>query len=219
MKMTDKMAKVITMNIKLNHKHMLKIIAQHVVRANTVDACLLPLANSPLHILGNAPAFHLGRGGQDGEDQVRAVVVGRDPFLFKPHLHMKALQLMDVSLGINYVSRKPRDGFAENEIDLPSMRGFDHPQELRAFPGGRAGDPTIRIDAGQLPVRMLMDEGLIVIPLGFKALFLLLHEGADAGIRRNSLFAPPGCSLTDEWQWISSSLPSFCLMRNILRLP
>ncbi len=35
MKMTDKMAKVITMNIKLNHKHMLKIVT-------TVDPIVTP---------------------------------------------------------------------------------------------------------------------------------------------------------------------------------
>ena len=51
------------------------------------DAVLHPLSDAPFHIVGNAAAFLLGKGRQDGQHQFAVPVHRADTFLLEPHLN------------------------------------------------------------------------------------------------------------------------------------
>ena len=146
----------------------------------------LPLA--PGGVLGDAPAFFLGKAAHDGDEKLALGVQRPDVFLLEINLHALVLQLPDRCQGIDRVAGKAANGLCDDEVDFPRQRVLDHAVETVAVLCVRRRDTLIRIHPHELPIAPAGDVVPVVVHLGFIAGLLFLLIRGDPRVARDLPF-------------------------------
>ena len=147
------------------------------------------LALAPGDVLGNAPAFLLGKAGHDRDEQFAFAVKGIDALLLEIALHAVFLELADGHQTVHRVSGKAADRFRDDKVDASGKRVSDH--FLKAFSafGVRAGNTLIGVDLHKLPLRLRLNESSVVVHLGFVASELLIAVRGNTSVTGNTPFS------------------------------
>ena len=89
-----------------------------------------PLPDTPLYILGNAPALLLREGGHDCQDHLRKGILCVNSFLFKINLYTVFLQFPYRLKGVNRVPGESADALGNDVVDFSGFAILDHLLEL-----------------------------------------------------------------------------------------
>ena len=135
------------------------------------------LADAPADIGGDGLALRLGKGSQQGEKHFTVRLQGVDVLLLEEHPDPMLFEQADIGEAVHRVPGEPGDGLGEDEVDLLLSALTNHPQELRALPGGCPGDALIRVDTRHGPIGIAHDLVGVGGPLGLIAGELLLIIG------------------------------------------
>ena len=116
------------------------------------DARFKALADAPLGVLRQRPAFFLRKRRQYGQQHLRKGRARVDVLLLKEQLYAKALQVADMLQAFQRIAGKTRYALGDDVIDLARLTIADHSLELRPLFYPCSGDALIRIDVHQLPI-------------------------------------------------------------------
>ena len=102
------------------------------------------LTDAPDDVAGNGLALRLGEGAQNGDEHLTVRLQGVDALLLEDHRDTQLPQGADVVEAVHRIAGEAGDGLGQHNVDLLLLALADHPQELRALPGGRACYALIR---------------------------------------------------------------------------
>ena len=154
---------------------------------------------SPAHILAEGFALRLGKAAKQGDEEFAGLCEGVDVLLLENNADPAPLQHPHGIQRVHGVSGEAGEGFGQDQADLPSLTGGNHLVKLRPLLHAGAREALIREDAGQLPVRVVLDLMGVVLLLGLIAGELLLAVGADPAVGGHPLMALPGASASPCW--------------------
>ena len=158
------------------------VIAQKMFEGHCDLAVSKTFPLPPGDILGDTPAFFLGKAGHNGNQQFALTVKGVNVFFFKENLHMMLLQLTDGDQAVDRISGKSADRLGDDEVDFPGEGICDHLIENLAAFGVRAGNTLIGIDLDELPIVPLFDVLRVVVDLGLITGELFIAVGGNTSV-------------------------------------
>ena len=123
------------------------------------------LLDGPACVLGNAAAFLLCKRSEKGQHQLAVVGQGVNVLLLELYLDAQLLQVPDRFQQVHRVSGKPADGFGEDDVDLSRLAVIQQPFEFRPAVDGCTGDEVVGVDTGEFPLRVALDELVVVADL------------------------------------------------------
>ena len=176
-----------------------RVISENPVAAVNICPCLLPLSDSPLHVLRNRLTLALCNEAHQGEDHARRRVHRAQRFLFKVNLHAVALQLCHVALTVHDVPGESADALHQNQVNLAINRILDTCHELWPLLSASTGNALISVDPGEVPFVMAPDVILVIFLLGLVGFFLRTFHGAHPAIGRYPFPPPMPCALYDMY--------------------
>ena len=150
------------------------------------------LADAPDDVPGDGFALRLGESAQDGNEHLAVGFQGVDALLLEDHRDAQFPQGADIVEAVHRIPGEAGDGFGQHDVDLLLFALADHPQKLRALPGGRTCYALIREQSRHGPVRVGHDLVRVVGLLGLVTGELLLLVRADPAVGGDTLLALDG---------------------------
>ncbi len=146
------------------------------------DPLLHPHPDAGAHIAGVGGGLHLGEGRVDGGGLLGGQLPGVHVLLLEVDGDAQPQQLPHKVQGVLGVPGEPGDGLDQDAVDFSGPAVRHHPVELVPLPGAQAGNALVRVDVGQLPVRVLPDMAGVVVHLGQIGVELVRRVAADPGV-------------------------------------
>ena len=132
-------------------------------------------------------ALGLGKAAEQGDEELAGLCQRIDIFLFEDDPDPPGLQHPYSLQAVHCISCETGEGFCQDEVDPAPLAGGDHPFEFFSFLHTGPGDPLVREDPGQFPIRGFLNFLGVVGFLGGVAVDLLLTVGADPAVSRHPL--------------------------------
>ena len=130
------------------------------------DPLLHPHPDAGAHIAGVGGGLHLGESRVNGGGLLGGQLPGVHILLLEADGDAQPQQLPHKVQGVLGVPGEPGDGLDQDAVDFSGPAVRHHPVELVPLPGAQAGNALVRVDVGQLPVRVLPDMAGVVVHLG-----------------------------------------------------
>ena len=149
------------------------IVAEEMLERHTDLAVSKPLTMPPGRVLRDGPAFFLGQGTHDGDEQLALGIEGPDVFLLKVHLDAVILELPDGCQAVDRIPGETADGFRNDEVDFARQRVPDHRIEPFTMFRIRRRDTFVRVHPCELPVIPALYIMSIIVDLRLVARHLI----------------------------------------------
>ena len=106
----------------------------------------------------------------------------KEVFFLKEHLDLGFLEPSDGGEAVDGVACEAADALGDDQVDLARQCiGYHRPEPL-AVCGAGAADALVGVDAGEVPLGLVLDQVRVVVYLGLVGGILVLPVGRDAGI-------------------------------------
>ena len=140
-------------------------VAEDMLVGCAYGAVLKTLADTPFAVFGNGSAFLLGKGREQGDHQLSALVKRVDAFLFEAYLDSQSLEAAYCFQGVYCVAGKARQALGQDDVDLPGLACCKHFLKLIAGGGLCAADASVRKHARIFPARRILYECAVIADL------------------------------------------------------
>ena len=167
-------------------------VSTHAVTVEAAPEVCLALSEAlsvpPFHILAQLLAVALGHACVDHEELLILGVDALDALHLEYHIYIEGPEHTHILDGVQGVSRKPVDGFGEDDIDLPGLAHLNHSVEFIPLFRAGTGDALICKHFHRLPIGVAADLAGIILQLVLIAVELLIGVRADPAIGGHPVF-------------------------------
>ena len=132
------------------------------------------LSKSPLDVLTELLAIALGHACVYHQELLILGVDALDALHLEYHIYIEGPEHSYILDGIQGVSRKPVDGFCEDDVDLPGLTHLDHAVKFIPFFCAGAGNTLIREHFNRLPIGVAADLVSVILQLVLVAVELFV---------------------------------------------
>ena len=147
------------------------------------------LADAPRYVFAEGLRFRLGKGTEQGDQELAGFCQGVDVLLFKQNADVPGLEHSNGVQAVHSVPGEPGQGFCEDHVDAPTLASGDHAIKGITLLHVRTADALVCIDASVIPVGIVRNELGVIGFLSFVAVQLFLRVRADAAVGGNAHFS------------------------------